>query len=189
MLAEILADVALVVHGPKPPSSDDWDAFLDAAAALLPKRPDFVPVLVLTDGGRPSAAQREAMNRITPRNGVLCAVATGSAVARGAVSILSWFNPHIRAFPPGALRDALAYLELDASRYDDVLARVARMRMQLASGPHRIEHVRAERAADHVYVVPRGPEALVVGDRDPPAAREQQRHQPGLPVEAARQQP
>ncbi len=62
------------------------------------------------------------------------------------------------------------------------------LRMQLASGPHRVEHVRSERAPDHVDVVSRGPEAFVVRDRDAPAARQQHRHQPGLKVEAAGKQ-
>ena len=38
---------------------------------------------------------------------------------------------------------------------------------------------------DHVGVVTRGPEALVVGDRNRPAAGQDHRHQSGLPLEPA----
>ncbi len=61
-------------------------------------------------------------------------------------------------------------------------------RAQRPGGAHRVEHVRPERAADHVGVVTRGAEPLVVGDGHRPAAGEDQGHQPRLPVEPAGEQ-
>ena len=60
--------------------------------------------------------------------------------------------------------------------------------IQLARRAHRVEHVGTERAADHVGVVAGRAEALIVGDRHGPAAREHHRDQARLPIETAGQQ-
>ena len=61
--------------------------------------------------------------------------------------------------------------------------------IELAGGPHRVEHVRPQRTPDHVRVVAGGAEALVVGDRDCPAARQHHRHHARFPFEPAGEQP
>jgi len=106
--------VAVLVHGRDAPRDPEWARFIEEAGDEMGRRAR--PVLVVSDGGHPSASQREVMNQKLPRAGVLTAVVTDSLVARGAVAIESWFGGAIRAFPKEAVVQALRYLGVDPSR-------------------------------------------------------------------------
>ncbi|WP_394836434.1 hypothetical protein LVJ94_05955 [Pendulispora rubella] len=87
--------------------------------------------MVVTDGPGPNAAQRETMNKRIPAP-FLVAVVTHAVMARRIVSVLSWFNPNIRAFAPADLPAALDYLDVRAEDQAGVIERVAEMRIQLS---------------------------------------------------------
>jgi hypothetical protein len=108
---------------------------MDALATLNAERAAKADggVLVVTDGENPSAAQRESLNARFPLK-VRAAVVTSSAVARGVVTIFSWFNPLIRGFTPSDFNAALTYLNVDPSRHGEIRDRVADMRFELATG-------------------------------------------------------
>src|SRR5580704_8952938 len=75
-------------------------------------------VLVVTEGGSPTAGQRAALSNVTDqhRNASKVAVCTDSTMARGAITALSWFLPNAyRAFSPADIDKAIAYLELTSS--------------------------------------------------------------------------
>ena len=59
------------------------------------------------------------------------AVISGSVRVRGTVAALSWFNRKIKAFPPSAVRDAIAYLEIPVSRTDLIEREVRKLRFEL----------------------------------------------------------
>ncbi len=129
LLYDVTPELVVLVHGDDHPSGADWEGYLAALGKLgaIPRS----GVLVVTDGAGPSPTQREAMNTRYAVQ-VRVAVVTASPVARGMVTVLSWFNKLIRAFPPPAIRDALAYLQVDASRHDEVVSMVGAMRLRLA---------------------------------------------------------
>jgi hypothetical protein len=135
LLYSLSPRLVILVHGPVAPSNADWEAYLDALAALKSKTDTIedAGLLVVTDGANPSASQREAMNTRFPIK-IRVAVVTASVVARGAVTIVSWFNPLIRAFTPTEFGDALRYLGVDPARYVEIRGRVADMRLELATG-------------------------------------------------------
>jgi hypothetical protein len=121
----------LLVHGHDSPSDADWTRYLDALVETR-KHQTSGRILVVTDAVGPSAAQRETMNsRFIPIK-VPVAVLTSSPVARSIVTILSWFNPLIRVFPPHRLHDALTHLEIDHSQTSEIVALIGGMRMRLA---------------------------------------------------------
>jgi hypothetical protein len=109
-------DIIVCALGRDAPSDHDWDRFVEQAGGEMMQRPR--PVLVVSDGGHPSASQRDAMNRKLPPGGVLTAVVTDSLVAHGGVTIQSWFDSTIRAFPKDneSRLQALRYLGVDPSR-------------------------------------------------------------------------
>ena len=90
---------------------------------------------VFTDRGEPTAPQRRALNDPLGGRTVPVAVVSGSVRVRGTVTALSWFNRKIRAFPPWALGDAIAYLEIPASRTDLIERELHKLRIEL--GVHR----------------------------------------------------
>lgn len=128
-----LGSLVLLAHANVPPAPDDWQQYLDVLRPLLPD--PALRALVLTDDIGPTAAQRESMNRALAQADVTIArtaVVSGGKLTRGIVTLLSWFNPGIRAFQPVQLDEALAYLEIEESRRGAVRADIADMRLTVA---------------------------------------------------------
>jgi hypothetical protein len=133
LLYKIANELALLVHGDDAPSDHDWGAYVDA---LDRHHGRLSSVLVLADGPGPNAAQRARLNALVERAGrpVPTAVVTHSAVARGIVTVLHWFNPGIRAFAPEELAKALDYLAVEGSRRAPLKCEIAELRLILALG-------------------------------------------------------
>ena len=128
---KVIDRLFLVVYGAANPTDEEWDEYLD-----LVKRHGIERTmqLIFTDGGEPSAPQRRVLNELLGGRTVPVAVVSGSVRVRGTVTALSWFNRKIRAFPPSALRDALAYLEIPVSRTELIEREMRRLRLELGQG-------------------------------------------------------
>jgi hypothetical protein len=139
-------DLIVLALGQHDLRDDDWASFVDKAGSEIMRRPR--PVLVVSEGGLPSASQREAMDQKLPAVGVLTAVMIDSLVARSAVTVRSWFssmtirafpiNSKFRAFPKhdhdDALLEALRYLEVDPARDAAIAGALPRLLNLVASG-------------------------------------------------------
>ena len=111
-------DLAIVVHGGLPPTDVEWDAYVEFLMSVMspywsvPGKLRRRRVLVVTDGGSPSALQRKKIQEAFPDSNIPTSVVTASQVARGVVLALSWFGLKIRAFAPQKWSDALVFLEV-----------------------------------------------------------------------------
>ena len=114
------------------PSGTEWCDYLDAVEQNGIERTSH---LVFTDGGRPNATQRRYLEKTLAGRPVPVAVVSGSVSVRGVVTVLSWFNRKIRAFPrtDSGLRDSLAYLEIPASRAELITRERDRLRASLST--------------------------------------------------------
>jgi len=128
MAANVIDRLFIVVYGTANPTDEEWDEYLD-----LVKRHgvDRTMQLIYTDGGEPSAPQRRVLNELLAGRPVPVAVISPLVRVRGTVTALSWFNRKIRAFPPSAWRDAIAYLDIPGSRADLIEREVAKLRLQV----------------------------------------------------------
>jgi hypothetical protein len=92
------------------PTDAEWDAWMAAADALKKAYSDF-RLLVFTDGGCPNKRQ---LDRLTStRKGMpRAAIVASSAALRFAASLVTFFNPKIRCFPPTQLERALVHIGL-----------------------------------------------------------------------------
>jgi hypothetical protein len=111
---EKIGSVYVLAIGKQNPSDPDWARWV--AFVTENSHPNMKPrILVCTDGGAPSAAQRASLNEVTQKyrkESKVC-VLTDSTVARGAVTALSWFFPELyRAHAPSEIDKALDFLEL-----------------------------------------------------------------------------
>jgi hypothetical protein len=91
----------ILVLGDKNPTDGEWSEYLDFLRKHLV--PGVEPRLIVkTNGGSPSPAQRKLLNEVTKdyAKSAKIAVLTGSTIARGAVTALSWFTPGYAAFNP-----------------------------------------------------------------------------------------
>jgi hypothetical protein len=103
----------LVAYGTASPSDTEWAGFL----TLIERRGiQGTALLIATEGGRPTVAQRDQLDDLLGRWVVPVAVVTGSLRVRLQLTVLSWLKPRIRVFRPSDLHDAMAYLEIPTSR-------------------------------------------------------------------------
>jgi hypothetical protein len=122
----------VVVYGTANPTDAEWTEYLQ----LVDRHGvDRTMQLIFTDGGQPSVEQRLALRELLRGRTVPVAVVSDSLRARGTATALSWFNIKIRAFSPSALPDALAYLEIPASRLVLIEGIVAELRTGLGLQP------------------------------------------------------
>ena len=128
---KVIDRLFLVVYGTADPSDEEWDAYL---GLVKHHGIDRTMQLICTDGGEPSAPQRKVLNEVLGGRPVPVAVVSSSVRVRGTVTALSWFNRKIRAFPPTALREAIAYLEIPASRIDLIERELEKLRLELGQG-------------------------------------------------------
>ena len=125
----------LVVHeGENDPTDADWDVYFRTIESMSTKKP--LRVLVVTDGGSPSAAQRRKLLALTRRQRPKIAVVTARVRIRFMLSIFALVNQDTRSYLPTQLGAALAYLGLTAIEAKTVSELVAQMRVALrAPGP------------------------------------------------------
>jgi hypothetical protein len=127
---ELDGTLLVLVHGARPPSDIDWNEYVHALGASR-----VTGLLVATDGAGPDGPQRAKVNDLVRQRGgsFPTAVVTGSLVARGIVTALGWFNPKVRAFAPAEIARALAHVGADPGKREEVVRRIAMMRIALAT--------------------------------------------------------
>lgn len=111
--------LVVLVQAKTDPTHAEWDTFLDATSAAMQEHGGRCRVLVFTAGGKPDSEQRARSldrgwrdNRQSP-----VAVVTNDPLARGVITVFSWFGMNIRAVREDQLEGALNGLELtDAER-------------------------------------------------------------------------
>jgi hypothetical protein len=124
---EVHDDILLLVHAREAPNDAEWSGFVTEAESEMMRQPR--PVLVVSEGGLPSASQRTALNQ--KPHGVLTAVLIDSCVAEG-----SWFEGGVRAFPKDeqGMIQALRYLGVDISRDEAIFDAIGGMLSAVTGG-------------------------------------------------------
>ena len=121
-----------MVYGTANPTDDEWADYLDLVERHGIER---TMQLILTDGGEPTRAQRRQLNHLLGGRTVPVAVVSRSTRVRGTVTALSWFNRKIKAFPPAGLHEAIAWLEIPATRTALIEREIIRLRAELEGVP------------------------------------------------------
>jgi hypothetical protein len=130
MAFKVIDRLFLVVYGTKDPTDDEWRAYI---ADVERHGIDRTMQLVFTEGGGPTAPQRRFLEELLAGRTVPVAVMTSSSSIRLMVTAMSWVNREIRSFPPTGLYDALAYLEIPASRAELIEREIKKLRCSLGS--------------------------------------------------------
>ena len=134
MAYKVIDRLFLVVLATSEPTDDEWTAYLEAVER---HGIDRTMQLIATDGGVPTSSQRRFLNgRLAGRN-VPVAVVTCHTGVRSIVTAMSWFNRKIRAFPPSGFREAIAYLEIPASRAELIERELHNLRTELSDDDRR----------------------------------------------------
>jgi hypothetical protein len=137
-------EVMLAAHTSKPPTDVEWDGYL---ALLRGRDVEKMRSLVFTDGGAPNTAQRGQLNDALKGKTSIGAVVSSSALVRGVVTALRWFNPKIKAFAPTDTAQALTYLSIKSPR-DIAIIRTSMADLRVALGDDSFRSIAKPSAAD-----------------------------------------
>ncbi|NUP09677.1 MAG: hypothetical protein HOW73_26835 [Polyangiaceae bacterium] len=128
MRYELFGDTLAILHMANAPSDDEWEGMLVYLRANWPAR-----VVVFTDGGGPTTLQRGRLNDALSGKPLKTAVVTSSAVVRGIVTALSWFNAGIKTFTPDRAPAALRYLGVAVDAHEHLMQQVLKLSKQLTA--------------------------------------------------------
>jgi hypothetical protein len=118
----------IVVYGDRDPGNDEWWGYIEEIKRHGVERTMH---LIFTSGGGPLAPQRRYLSEVLAGRTVPVAVISPNPAVRFMVTVMSWFNRNIRAFPTSGLYDALDFLEVPTSRADLIGKRVVQFRSEL----------------------------------------------------------
>jgi hypothetical protein len=128
MAVEECHGIVLAVHGEHAPSDVEWDAYMRMSTA-----PGIRGLLVLSEGGGPSARQRTSIARFPHLKPLPTAIVTSSAAVRGVVTAIWWLGKNIRAFRPEELDHAFQYLGIGEGLREQLLGRLSALKNELES--------------------------------------------------------
>jgi hypothetical protein len=110
--------VVISLHRHDAPTRGEWYEYMQALAiAMVALKGDKRGIrgLSISDGGGPSAKQRDELNefmrQFTGGRGTI-SIVTANPIVRGIIKALSWFNPQARGFAPDEMTEAIEYLGL-----------------------------------------------------------------------------
>ena len=129
-----IGDVIVVVGAVGSPADTEWDAHVAEVTEIYQRR-GSVRILVSSDGGGPTAAQRARLGKAVAAKNVRSAVLTTSVVIRGVVTAFSWFQPGFRAFAPSDFARAATHLELSPIEAEQALALLDQLRAESGLPP------------------------------------------------------
>jgi hypothetical protein len=121
----------IALHGRRPPSQQDWDAYLDDTAAV--KDPPLLRGLVFTAGGAPNARQRarniEVHRSIGVARDAMCSVISDSAVVRAILTAYTWTGmmTGMHAFAVRQMDEAFGYVGIEPGEKPALLDLLVRL--------------------------------------------------------------
>ena len=115
----------------EPPSDDEWARFL---VLLGEARPHFeqVKILVLTEGGGPSSAQRESLAKTLAGKPVRVAVVTNNVKVRFVAAMVALFHKEMRCFSREEYRLACSHVGMTADEASTAQRILAEMGERIA---------------------------------------------------------
>jgi hypothetical protein len=111
MFCRVVGSMIVIRQNKETSSDQDWDDFLDI---LVAHRGDFarLKILVVTDGGGPSVAQRKRLEVALDDKPVRVAVVSDSMRTRFVVSSIALLNPEMSSFRVTEMSQAYDHLSL-----------------------------------------------------------------------------
>lgn len=106
-----VANLILMRETADAPSDDEWNGFLAVLSGAGEDLPRY-RLLVITDGGGPTPAQRRRLAQVLARRPVKVAVLSDDLRVRFMAATVSLFHPQHKFFGLKSMKDAYAHLGL-----------------------------------------------------------------------------
>jgi hypothetical protein len=132
MAFERTPECSVAVFGSSALSDEDWDRYVASIQANLGT--SAPRALVIAGSTAPSTSQRARLEKVMGpvKAQAKVAIVTSSTFVRGVVNAFALITPGYRAFAPAQLDEAMAYLDVRATRFADLRALLDRLRAQIA---------------------------------------------------------
>lgn len=132
MVFERVGSTFVLLHTKAAPSDPEWNRYMDAFRALG-RDLASMGILVLTDGGGPTSAQRRVMNEIAADAPARVAIVSDAPAVRFIVSTIALFHAHIRTFGVRSLPAALEHVGVRGEHEREVRRTLERLCMEHGS--------------------------------------------------------
>ncbi len=108
LTVKVVDRLFIVAYGALDPTDEEWAQYLKQV-----EHHGVVDTmqLIYTEGGEPSAAQLRQLSNLLAGRAIPVAIISSNSRVRGTATAFSWFNRRLKAFPPSAFYDALAYVQ------------------------------------------------------------------------------
>jgi hypothetical protein len=115
MMTRNIEGLVLVALGLKPPSDDEWTAYLEAVRRVGAAKTRH---LIITEGGWPTEPQRRALLAVLEGHTVPVAIVSRAPLMISAATALAGFNAGIKVFHLSHLVRAIGSLGVPTKRVD-----------------------------------------------------------------------
>jgi hypothetical protein len=130
----LVEGVCINVHNHVPPSDEEWSVYMEFRRQ---HQPEIRGILVLSEGGRPSAKQREQLRDVLAEGPVpKVAIITQSQLVRNTAGLLTWFfKDKVRILLPRELGKAFELLGVAPGQAERVHATIASLQAEIHGVP------------------------------------------------------
>jgi hypothetical protein len=115
---QVVAGVMVVANGVQTPSESEWARATAQARQLASRGP--LKILVISNGGVPSAKQRRELSEVCGPQRFSLAVLTDSVMARAATTAIRLFMPNTAAFRTTEHERAFQFLGIAAAEWGNI---------------------------------------------------------------------
>jgi hypothetical protein len=122
-----VGSLVILREGRNDPHDAEWDVTLGILAEHRSEI-DHIKVLVISDGGGPTQAQRKRLERTLEGKPIRVAVVSDSMKVRFICSSVALFTSNLSSFKVSELRDAYKWLDLTAEERQMATHNIASMR-------------------------------------------------------------
>lgn len=130
----LIDGVCINVHNHVPPRAEEWDVYLEFRRQ---HQAEIRGILVLSEGGRPSAKQREQLRDVLSEGPVpRVAIITQSQLVRNTAGLLTWFfKDRVRILMPREMDKAFEFLGVGPKNAERLHATISALQAEIHGVP------------------------------------------------------
>jgi hypothetical protein len=129
--------IIISVQTTKPPTDEEWYSSMNFLSNCLTKKPENLCTLILTDGGAPSAVQRQRIKEIYGGKSIPTAILSSALIPRLVTASIALFNKSIRSYAPNEILEAYAHLQFTAKEKEQVFGALTDLQREIAPEKHQ----------------------------------------------------
>jgi hypothetical protein len=127
---KLVDNVIVAAYGRNSPTDEEARQMADFFRQIIAE--PNLKSLSYTPGGAPTATQRRLLQDVMNGRELLAAVVTSSALVRGIVTAVSWFNRKMKVFSSHEEEDAFRYLGIPETQFETFRGEAKRLQKEVS---------------------------------------------------------